>query len=499
MRCRPLVVLLVLGAACSMLPATAGASPNQLSIFHDEPVLRGFTDKDPDQAMAEVKYLGADMVRTFVSWRDVAPRVNSRVMPAGFRPGDPDSPGYDWSNYDAFVNRAERNGLPIYFTISPPLPNWASDEPSVCPHAIAGRRKLGKSCFWKPNTRQFALFVQAVARRYAGRVSLYSLWNEPNLEHYLFPQLKTTRFGVVDVAAKRYRSLWLRGWRAIARHDPSMRNKVLFGETAAISSPVDTLRAALCLDPEGRPFRGRMRALQGCENPRRLPVGGFAHHPYGQFASGGVFKRSGSDDSLAMGYLGRLHDVIDGAARRGRIPPRREIYLSEFGFQSKPPDRFNGLSLGAQARSLNEADRLFYKDRRIRSVAQFELYDAPEPRNRDVFNTGLRFIDGGLKPAWKAYRIPLTVERIAPGVVEVWGQVRPAQGRVTALVKANRRRDGRPFRVRRVRTNRSGFFQIRVRRGDAEQLRYVLAWRAPSGELMRSRVARAGAFIRPLE
>jgi hypothetical protein len=499
MRCRPLVVLLVLGAACSMLPATAGASPNQLSIFHDEPVLRGFTDKDADQAMAEVKYLGADMVRTFVSWRDVAPRVNSRVMPAGFRPGDPDSPGYDWSNYDAFVNRAERNGLQIYFAISPPLPNWASDEPSVCPHAIAGRRKLGKSCFWKPSTRQFALFVQAVARRYAGRVSLYSLWNEPNLEHYLFPQLKTTRFGVVDVAAKRYRSLWLRGWRAIARHDPSMRNKVLFGETAAISSPVDTLRAALCLDPEGRPFRGRMRALQGCENPRRLPVGGFAHHPYGQFASGGVFKRSGSDDSLAMGYLGRLHDVIDGAARRGRIPPRREIYLSEFGFQSKPPDRFNGLSLGAQARSLNEADRLFYKDRRIRSVAQFELYDAPEPRDRDVFNTGLRFIDGGLKPAWKAYRIPLTVERIAPGVVEVWGQVRPAQGRVTALVKANRRRDGRRFRVRRVRTNRSGFFQIRVRRGDAEQLRYVLAWRAPSGELMRSRVARAGAFIRPLE
>jgi hypothetical protein len=351
MRCRALVVLLVVGAACSLLPATAGASPRQLSIFHDEPVLRGFTDKDADQAMAEIKYLGADMVRTFVSWRDVAPRVNSRVMPAGFDPGDPDSPGYDWSNYDAFVNRAERYGLQIYFTISPPLPNWASDEPSRCPHAIAGRRKLGKSCFWKPNTKQFARFVGAVARRYAGRVSLYSLWNEPNLEHYLFPQLKRTRFGVVDVAAKRYRSLWLRGWRAIARHDPPMRNKVLFGETAAISSPVDTLRAALCLDPEGRPFQGRMRALQGCENPRRLPVGGFAHHPYGQFASGGVFKRSGSDDSLAMGYLGRLHDVIDGAARRGRIPPRREIYLSEFGFQSKPPDRFNGLSLGAQARS----------------------------------------------------------------------------------------------------------------------------------------------------
>jgi len=498
MRCRGLIVLLSVGAACLALPVTAGASSSQLSIFHDEPVLRGFSEQDADDAMAEVEYLGADMVRTFVSWRDVAPQVSSPVMPEGFDPGNPDSPGYEWGNYDAFVDRAERHGLQVYFAISPPLPNWASDEPSGCPHAIAGRRELGQSCYWKPSTRQFAQFVKAVARRYAGRVSLYSLWNEPNLEHYLFPQLKRTRFGVVDVAAKRYRSLWLRGWRAIARYDPPMRNKVLFGETAAISSPVDTLRAALCLDPDGRPFRGRMRALQGCQQPRRLPVGGFAHHPYGQFASGGVFKRSGSDDSITMSYLGRLRDVIDGAARRGRIPPARGIYLSEFGFQSKPPDRFSGLSLGGQARALNEAERLFYKDSRVRSVTQFQLYDAPEPKTQDIFNTGLRFIGGALKPSWKAYRMPFTVERIEPGVVEVWGHVRPGDGRVRAVVTANRRTGGRQVLVRRVRTNPSGFFQIRVRRGDAEQLRYLLAWRAPTGELMRGRVARAGRFIRPL-
>ncbi|MDQ3644969.1 MAG: hypothetical protein M3356_05625, partial [Actinomycetota bacterium] len=60
MRCRPLVVLLAIAAAWCMLPATAGASARQLSIFHDEPVLRGFTDKDADEAMAEIKYLGAD-------------------------------------------------------------------------------------------------------------------------------------------------------------------------------------------------------------------------------------------------------------------------------------------------------------------------------------------------------------------------------------------------------------------------------------------------------
>lgn len=482
----------------STLPATAEASPRQLSIFHDEPVLRGFTERDADQAMAEVKYLGADMVRTFVAWRDVAPAVNAKEMPQGFDPGNPDSPGYDWSNYDAFVARAERNGLQVYFTVSPPLPDWASEEPRRCPHPIGGRPELGQGCFWKPRPRQFGQFVSAVARRYAGRVSLYSLWNEPNLEHYLFPQVRRTRFGVVDVAAKRYRALWLAGWRAIARHDPAMRGKVLFGETAAISSPVDTLRAALCLNPEGLPFRGRLRKLQGCKDPRRLPVGGFAHHPYGQFASGSVFQRTGSSDSLPMAYLGRLHRVIAGAARRGRVPRHRGIFLSEFGFQSKPPDRFNGLSLTGQARALNEAERLFYKDRRVRSVTQFELYDAPEPEDRDVFNTGLRFIGGALKPSWRAYRMPLTVERIAPGAVTVWGQVRPADGPTRVLVAANRRRGGRRALFRRVRTNRAGFFEIRVRRFDADTLRYRLAWRSPSGELMRGRVARAGRFIRYL-
>ena len=497
MRCKVLAALVLAAAALAALPAGAGASPRQISIFHDEPVLRGFSVHDAEQSMIEVRELGADMVRTFVYWSDVAPRPEARAMPEGFEPGDPNS-GYDWSTYDAFVERAERYGLEVYLTISPPLPYWASEEPERCPHYVGGRREHGESCFWKPRPRMFGQFVKAVARRYRGRVSLYSLWNEPNLEHYLYPQLRRSRFGVVDAAAKRYRRLWYEGWKAIAKYDPAMRRKVLFGETAAISSPMDTLRAALCLDPAGRPFRGRLRALQGCSNPRKLPVGGFAHHPYGQAAGGSVFKRTHSSDSLTMAYLGRLHALIEGAARRGRIPRNRGIYVSEFGFQSKPPDRYEGLPLGDHARALNEADRLFYRDPRVRSVAQFQLYDSPEPEGQDLFNTGLRLIGGGLKPAYRAYRLPLTVERVSPGVVDVWGQVRPARRRVTVAIEANRRRGGRRIRVATVRTNRSGFFSRRVRRPAATQLRYGAAWRSPSGELLRSRVARAGRRIRYL-
>ena len=138
--------------------------------------------------------------------------------------------------------------------------HWASERPSVCPHRIGGYRSLGKSCYWKPRPDLFGKFVAAVAKRYRGQVSLYSIWNEPNLEHYLYPQKGRGSRGPVDVAAKRYRSLWYAGYRAIRRHDPARRNKVLFGETAAISSPLDTLYAALCLNEQGRPFTGSLQA-----------------------------------------------------------------------------------------------------------------------------------------------------------------------------------------------------------------------------------------------
>ena len=492
-----MAVLVVLVAALSM-PVGAHASSRQFSILQDDTQLLGHGNRDPEETMAEAKHIGADMVRTFVSWSRVSPRHTARRRPAGFNPGDPNDRGYDWSAYDAFVDRAERNGLKVFLTLSPPIPYWASEEPERCPHFIGGYRNLGRSCYWKPKPARFYQFAKAVAQRYAGRVDLYSIYNEPNLEHYLYPQLQRTRHGVVDVAAKRYRSLWYEGWKAIARYDAHQRNHVLFGETAAISSPMDTLRAALCLDPEGRPFRGPLRKLQGCSRPRRLAIGGFAHHPYAKDGAGSVFQRTGSRDSLPMAYLRRLHRLMDGAARYGRIPRGRGIYLTEFGFQSNPPDRERGLRLEAHARALNEAERLFFGDRRIKSVAQFELYDAPELENEDVYNTGLRFIDGRLKPAYGAYRMPLVVTRLSGGAVEVWGQARPAEERTRVAVTASGGRRGPRVEVARPLTNAAGYFRVRVRRRGAAALRYEARWTEPDGETATSRTARAGRRIRYL-
>jgi hypothetical protein len=477
------------------LPGAASASPRQISIMHDDAVFLGSTDNDPAAALAEAKALGADMVRTFVVWRRVAPAPSAKTPPEGFDMGDPNAPGYDWKIYDRFVDRARALGLKVFLTLAPDIPYWASEEPSVCPHFTGGYRIMGQSCHWRPSPSMFSQFAKAAARRYSGRVDLWSLYNEPNLEHYLYPQLRRVgRNRFVDLAAVRYRRLWLEGWKAIAQYDPAQRDNVLFGETAAISSPMDTLYAALCLNERGRPFRGRMRRLHDCRRPRRLPIGGIAHHPYNGAARGNVFTRTRQKDALPLAYISRLGRLIRTAARRGRIPRNRRIYLTEFGFQTNPPDRKRGQSLRAHARSINEADRLFFGDRRVAAVAQFELYDAPEDRT-DVYNTGLRLIDGERKPAWAAYRLPIVVSRLGGGRVEVWGQVRPAEGRVTLRVQVQR---GGTWRtVATPRTNATGYFRFRRRASAAT--RWRLEWDAPNGETMRSRIASAGRRIRYLE
>jgi hypothetical protein len=493
------LALLALVALALLLPSPTAASPTQMSIIQDDATFIYGSGRDPDAAVAEAKLVGADAIRVFLSWHSVAPGQDSRRRPAGFDAGDPDSDGYRWGLYDALVDRARRNGLKLVFALSPSIPYWASEEPSRCPHRIGGYQHMGTSCMWKPSPKLFGQFVKAAVLRYGtrasgpygGQVALWSLWNEPNLEHYIWPQLKRTRYGIVDLAAARYRKLWQAGWKSIARYDPPSRNKVLFGETAAISSPMDTLYAALCLDEQGMPFKGRLRVLQGCGGKiQRLPIGGLALHPYNNFAIGSVFTRSFTKDSLPMAYMSRAHTLLDRAARYGRIPRGRGIYVTEFGFQSSPPNPFgDALSLSRHAAAINEADRLFWGDRRVRSVAQYELYDVGNPGE---FNTGLRFAEGEPKPAFDAYRMPLVVSRARADSVEVWGQVRPAVGRTRVVVEIA----GAGTVVGQPTTNAAGYYRFGVRRTGAARLRYSARWTAPDGETLRSRVASAGRPIK---
>jgi len=490
-RIRHLTLLAALTLAGALaLPSPASASSTQISIFEDSAVFLGLTERDPDAALGEARALGADAIRMYVSWRRASFSPAQYTVPRTFDPADAYDPLYNWGPYDQLVRRARAHGLKVIVSIGPAMPYWGSREPRRCPHPVGNKVKNGLSCYWKPDPVLFGKFVKAVATRYRGQVAFYSLWNEPNLENYLLPQRMKTSAGIVDMGGKQLRELFIAGYRAIRAADRPRAKKVLFGETSAISSPRDTLFSALCLNRRGRPYKGAIKRLQGCSRPKMLPIAGLAVHPYNRSALGTVFSTSKTRASMPMGYLSRADRLLALAEKYKRVPKKRGIYITEFGFQSRPANA-RGLSPEGQAQALNEADRLFYDDKRIKSTAQFELYDVPDVGSLDIFNTGLRQQDGVAKPALAAWRLPLVVTRRRSNRVEVWGQVRPASKRVRAVVEAARKTGGPFRRLKRVRTNRAGYFRFELRRAGAARLHYRVRWNGHA-----SRVAKAGRKIR---
>ena len=337
----------------------------------------------------------------------------------------------------------------------------------------------------------FGKFVGAVAKRFRGKASFYSLWNEPNLENYLLPQRMKTSAGIVDMGGKQLRELYIAGYRAIRANDRRRAGRVLFGETSAISSPRDTLFSALCLNRRGRPYTGAIKRLQGCAKPSDA-----AHRRAGrapvQPERAGVGVLHQQDEGLDAHGLPRAAPTACWIWPRSTSAcPRAGGSTSPSSASSRGPPTPAGSSLNGQARALNESDRLFFDDKRVKSVAQFELFDVPDLPSEDVFNSGLREQNGKAKPALAAWRLPLVVTRRRANRVEVWGQVRPARGRVRAVVQVARSAKG-PFRtLRRVRTNRAGYFRFEVRRAGASRLSYRLRWKRHT-----SRVAKAGRRIK---
>jgi len=481
-----LACTLLLAAAAVVVPQAASASSNQLSLIQDDRELFGELGEDPPAVMREIKALGVDVVRTNIHYYRIYTNSDQRKAPEGFDAADPNSPQYDWATIDRVVNLANENGLRVLATVTGPGPHFASETPGKC---------RSVPCSVRPSPAAFQAFTAAVAKRYSGRIDYYSLWNEPNLDRWIRPQGRLSRN--VYKEGITYRNLWKAGYRSIARFDRARRNRVLFGEVAAIGDPLPLIRTALCLDANNRPLRGRDRKRAECGRVSKLNVGGMAVHPYnfGGFGKRGPQTKTNSRTALPIAYLPRLHRLTSAAAKRGRIGGRgRSVYVTEYGYQTRPPDP-RGVSLKSQARFLNESDRLLFGDRRVKTVAQYELVDV---READEYNSGLRFVRRGggsdRKPAYEAYRVPLVVTKRSANAVEIYGQVRPG-GRATVQIQTLN--GGKFNTVTSVRTNSGGFFRKVIRKQGAAGQNWRLVAPDPStGAPMPSRVARAGKALR---
>ena len=399
--------------------------------------------------------LGADRVRITASWSSLAPEPRATERPE-FNPGNPaDYPREPWSRLDRAVKAATAAGLEPQIDVAFFAPRWAVAR------RIRERRERHR---WEPDPEQFGLFAEAVARRYSGRyedparptrrlpaVRLWTTWNEPNFPAFLAPQWRRVDGTWVPQSPHHYREMHNRAYAAINRIEED--NKVLLGGTAALGgegrgpfegiAPLRFLRELACVDRRGRPLE---RAE--CANFEPLEADGYAHHPYSLHDRPDA--HSVNLDDAPLGDLDRLSLLLDRLHRLGRISTRLPIYVTEYGYETNPPDVVRGVSLRQQARYHGLATFLAWKQRDVFSFAQFLLNDiaAPEKgsarkRSRD-WQSGLFFHDGSPKPAAAAFKVPFWAESqsvAGSDVVVLFGQVRPTAGRKRVEVEM-RRPDG---------------------------------------------------------
>jgi len=444
------LTLLLLAA----LPAVAAdASPRQVMTFEAPREL--LDDRTRDVTLDEIRGFAVDRVRQLVYWKEYAPKPRNRKRPS-FDAANPDAyPGGTWGRLDRLVDAAGARGISVQLTLTGPVPKWAT--------------KSRRSYVKKPRPGEFRAFARAVGRRYGDRVSLWSIWNEPNHPQFLGPQYKKGR----PFSPKIYRRLYRAGYDGIHASPANATDQVLIGETSPrgnsnVVRPLAFLRKMLCLN-------GDYRKTRPC---KKLPADGYAHHAY-TTRSGPFFVPPDADD-VTIGVLPRLVRALDRAGRAGALPRGLDVYLTEFGIQTLPDDR-SGVSRKKQPAYLALSEHIAYVNPRVALFSQYLMSD-DLPRESGYrfggFESGLRRSDGRRKPGYAAFRLPLAVEGYGGNDV-LWGLVRPMRAQTTVTLEV-KRGGGSWRKLADVATTSTGVYGFRARHRAKQK--YRVKWTAPDGK-----------------
>jgi hypothetical protein len=400
---RTVIVTAVVAAVALLSAAPATASPYAQFGIQDDAWLLGGPGTF-DERLEQVKELGVDVVRINIRWDAVA-----RTRP-GTQTNHLD-PAYRWSAPDTLLQGLRRWRITPVVTLVG-TPRWANG---------------GRAPNYAPKSpHPYANFAVAAATRYPW-VRRWVIWNEPNK----YWQLRPTSPRVYT------RTLLNPAYAALKRVD--RRNIVAGGVTAPRGgsgsvSPVDWIRG--------------MRA-----NRARFDV--YAHHPYPLSrretpTSGGCR----SCENITMANLERLLSEVQRA-----WGTRKRIWLTEYGYQTNPPDRRLGVSQALQARYVSEASYRVYRAPRVDMLIRFLVRDE-DGVNR--WQSGLFTFGDKPKLSAAAFRLPIAQVLRRGAVVTIWGQVRPGAGRQEFRIRYRRGGVWRWLGGTRL-TSARGFWTIRAR------------------------------------
>lgn len=293
------------------------------------------------------------------------------------------------------------------------------------------------------------------------KVTWWTIWNEPNHKGFIQPQWVKQGRGFRPNAPHAYRRLVEAAYPAIKGIQPE--SKVLVGGTSSTgprklrsvtdgTPPLAFVRELACVDRKLRPV-----SSGPCADYRPLQGDGYSHHPYSLLHTPD-YSDARNPDNIPIGNLDRLTRTLDRLVAIRRISPAiRDVYLTEFGYESNPPDPIKPFSPREQALFLSWSEYLAWKNPSVRAFPQFLLTDlgtvsaadaARGKREYGDWQSGLFFNDGNAKPAAASFPLALhadcttSLTRRGGKVVVIWGVIRPGSGprQVTLEIAAPRPR-----------------------------------------------------------
>ncbi len=364
-----LVVLLALAGVAFAPQRAAAATGVKYGLTDDAWLLNG--PGTLESRLTRLDDLGTQVVRFTVRWNEVAP-----TKPADG--ADPADPAYHWTSDDAVLNGLRDHGMTVVLQLVG-TPGWANGG--------------GAANVAPTSATPFADFATAAALHYPW-VKKWLIWNEPNQRLWLRPTSPVIY--TIRLLNPAYRAI----------HATIPGAQVAGGGTA----------------PRGSTGGVSPVAWIAGMHAAHAQLDAYAHNPYPLDPkretplTGGC----GHCTTITMATIDKLVTLV------ARDFGNARIWLSEYGYQSNPPDKFLGVSLALQARYLSEGDYVAYHTPRVDLLIHFLYRDEP---NIARFQSGLVTLTNAPKPALGAFEVPLAEVSRSGTRTSLWGQLRaPAAG-----------------------------------------------------------------------
>ena len=342
--------------------------------FYDDEQIYGRTD----WAFTQLKSLRAGLVRVTLDWAGVAKRRPTDAA-------DPADSAYNWSAVDNVVAHAAKNRMRVMLAIYG-TPRWAGRAKNRLPRRITDLR----------------LFAFAAATRYSGTyqvevgenepqrllpaVRLWLAWNEPNNPVFLKPQWKRVRGSWRPQSPFDYAKICSAIWAGV--HSTGLANeKVGCGVTGPRGNDAPASKRA---STSPLVFMTWLRRA----GLKRFDA--YAHHPY----YGNRFERPTtvprSKKAVTLGNIGVLVRQLNRLFGRSK-----RLWVTEYGYQTRPPDRFFGVPYRLQAKYVHQAIARARATKRIDIFVWFLIRDE---RRLSGWQSGVITASGKRKPAFRAFQ-----------------------------------------------------------------------------------------------